>query len=31
MIEIVHIGLMTEGQLDDYLAQMGLGEETASN
>ncbi len=30
IIEIVHIGFMTEGQLDGYLAQMGLGEETAS-
>ena len=30
IIQIVHIGLMTEGQLDNYLAQMGLGEEAAS-
>jgi len=25
MIQIVHIGLMTEGQLSKYLSQMGLG------
>jgi peroxiredoxin len=30
IIQFVHIGFMTESQLDDYLAQMGLGEETAS-
>ena len=30
IIQIVHIGLMTESQLDDYLAQMGLGVETSS-
>ena len=29
IIQFVHIGFMTEGQLDGYLAQMGLGEETA--
>jgi hypothetical protein len=29
MIQFVHIGFMTESQLDGYLAQMGLGEETA--
>lgn len=29
MIQFVHIGFMTEQQLDGYLAQMGLGEETA--
>ena len=31
IIQFVHIGLMTESQLDDYLAQLGLGAETASN
>ena len=31
IIQIVHIGLMTKSQLDDYLAQMGLGTETSSN
>ncbi len=30
-IQIVHIGLMTEAQLDDYLAEMGLAQSTASN
>ena len=30
MIQIVHIGLMTKPQLEGYLAQMGLGNETAS-
>lgn len=30
VIEIMHIGLMTENQLDDYLADMGLNPETAS-
>ena len=30
MIKIVHIGLMTKPQLEGYLAQMGLGDETAS-
>jgi len=31
IIQFVHIGLMTESQMDDYLAEMGLGAETASN
>lgn len=31
VIEIVHIGLMTDNQMDDYLADMGLSLETASN
>ena len=31
IIQFVHIGLMTESQIDFYLAQMGLGAETASN
>lgn len=31
IIQFVHIGLMTEAQLDDYLSQMGLSIETASN
>lgn len=30
MIKIVHIGLMTKPQLEGYLAQMGLGDGTAS-
>ena len=30
VIEFVHIGLMTENQLDGYLEDMGLGEATAS-
>jgi len=30
IIQIVHIGLMTETQLEGYLAQMGLGDGTAS-
>ncbi len=25
VIRVVHIGLMTEGQIDDYLAQVGIG------
>ncbi|MBC8497284.1 MAG: redoxin domain-containing protein [Anaerolineales bacterium] len=25
IVRVVHIGLMTEGQLDDYLADLGLG------
>ena len=29
MIKIVHIGLMTETQLENYLAQMGLVQKTA--
>ncbi len=29
IIKIVHIGLMTEGQLENYVAQMGLSDETA--
>lgn len=31
IIQIVHIGLMTESQLDSYLVDMGLGIETSSN
>ncbi len=26
VIQVIHIGLMTEGQLDDYLAELGLTE-----
>ncbi len=25
VIQIIHIGILTEGQLDDYLAQVGIG------
>lgn len=25
VVQVVHIGLMTEGQLDDYLSKIGLG------
>ena len=31
IIQFVHIGLMTVAQLDDYLADMGLGTEISSN
>jgi peroxiredoxin len=31
IIQIVHIGLMTESQLDGYLAQMGLGTTVTSD
>jgi peroxiredoxin len=31
IIQFVHIGLMTESQLDDYLSQMGLSTDTTSN
>ena len=31
IIQFVHIGLMTESQLDDYLGKMGLSVEPASN
>jgi len=30
IIKFIHIGLMTESQLGEYLSQMGLGEKTAS-
>ena len=26
IIRVVHIGIMTEGQLDGYLAQVGIGD-----
>jgi hypothetical protein len=26
ILQVQHIGVMTEGQIDDYLAEVGLGE-----